>query len=93
MSEQEKFSPSFDCTVLTDLPLEHIYVPANISRPNSPVSNNGISVSAATAPSIEAVASDANAAPEATTVKVIEEPLDKIENNHSEHSMLSLPDI
>merc|ERR1719193_2688921 len=27
LAEQEKFSPSFDCTVLADLPIEHIYVP------------------------------------------------------------------
>lgn len=42
-SEQEKFAPSYDCTVLTDLPIEHIYVPAssgadtpNMSSESSP---------------------------------------------------------
>ena len=35
-AEQEKYAPSFECTVLTDLQPEHIYVPANLSRPESP---------------------------------------------------------
>ena len=35
-AEQEKYAPSFECTVLTDLQPEHIYVPANVSRPESP---------------------------------------------------------
>ena len=35
-AEQEKYAQSFECTVLTDLQPEHIYVPANLSRPESP---------------------------------------------------------
>ncbi len=44
VAEQEKYAPSFDSTVLTDLPLEHIFVPSSLSRPESPVMinpNNG----------------------------------------------------
>lgn len=37
LAEQEKFAPSYDCTMLTILPIEHIYVPVNLSRPVSPV--------------------------------------------------------
>ena len=42
-AEQEKYAPSFECTVLTDLQPEHIYVPANISRPVSPSNQAGTS--------------------------------------------------
>ena len=42
-SEQEKYSPSFESTVLADLPLEHIYVPANLSRSGTPVVDNNTS--------------------------------------------------
>merc|ERR1719270_1767875 len=39
-AEQEKFSPSYECTVLTDLPPEHIYVPSsNNSSSNNSTSN------------------------------------------------------
>ena len=39
-AEQEKFSPSYECTVLSDLPPEHIYVPsANNSSNNNSTSN------------------------------------------------------
>ena len=36
VAEQDKYAPSFDSTLLTDLSLEHIYVPATLSRPVSP---------------------------------------------------------
>ena len=37
LAEQEKYSPSFESTVLADLPLEHIFVPANLSRSGTPI--------------------------------------------------------
>ena len=37
LAEQEKFAPSYESTVLIDLPLEHIYVPANLSRSGTPI--------------------------------------------------------
>lgn len=37
LAEQEKYAPSFECTVLNELSMEHIYVPANLSRPASPI--------------------------------------------------------
>jgi transcription factor CP2-like protein len=37
LSEQEKFAPSFDCTVLTELPNENIYVPTTVSRSGTPI--------------------------------------------------------
>ena len=43
-SEQEKYSPSFESTVLADLPLEHIYVPSNLSRSGTPVVVDTVSV-------------------------------------------------
>ena len=42
-AEQEKFSPSYECTVLTDLPAEHIYVPLNNSaNTNTSTSNTSM---------------------------------------------------
>lgn len=41
-AEQEKFSPSYECTVLTDLPAEHIYVPSGNSSSNNSTSNTAI---------------------------------------------------
>ncbi len=41
MSEQEKFSPSYDCTMLADLPIEQIYVPVQNSRSGTPVNSGG----------------------------------------------------
>ena len=99
LAEQEKFSPSFDCTVLADLPLEHIYVPANFSRPNSPISGGGPGGGGGVVPTAPAT-STASAATAATvtsvepppsqtaSVEATDEPLD---NNHVEQSMLFLP--
>jgi len=39
LAEQEKFSPQYDCTVLTDLSVDSIYIPP--SRANSPVQSDG----------------------------------------------------
>ena len=42
LTEQEKYSPSYDCTVLSDLPIEHIYVPVvQNSRSATPTTING----------------------------------------------------
>jgi transcription factor CP2-like protein len=42
-AEQEKFSPSYECTVLSDLPAEHIYIPLNNSaNGNTSTSNTSI---------------------------------------------------
>ena len=90
LAEQEKFSPSFDCTVLADLPLEHIYVPVNFSRPNSPVSNVApASVTPTAATSASVVASIETAPLTASVETAAEEP--PPENNHVEQSMLFLP--
>ena len=40
ISEQEKFSPQYDCTVLTDLSVDSIYIPP--SRGISPVQVPGV---------------------------------------------------
>ena len=39
-AEQEKFSPSYECTVLTDLPPEHIYVPSSNNSSNNNSTSN-----------------------------------------------------
>ena len=103
LAEQEKFSPSFDCTVLADLPLEHIYVPANFSRPNSPSTGgsvggvaNSIVPTSPVVTTIEVAAQATTAAPlplpaELQSSSVVETAEDPLENIHIEqHSMLFL---
>ena len=106
LAEQEKFSPSFDCTVLADLPLEHIYVPANFSRPNSPplaggsvggVANSTVPTSpAVTTIEVAAQATSGSAVPlplpaSLQSSAVVETAEDPLDNIQIEqHSMLFL---
>ena len=103
LAEQEKFSPSFDCTVLADLPLEHIYVPTNFSRPNSPPTGGSVGgLANSTVPTspavttIEVAAQATSAVPlplpaslqSSAVVETAEDPLDNI--HIEQHSMLFL---
>ena len=106
LAEQEKFSPSFDCTVLADLPLEHIYVPANFSRPNSPplaggsvggVANSTVPTSpAVTTIEVSGQGTSGSAVPlplpaSLQSSAVVETAEDPLDNIHIEqHSMLFL---